>query len=68
MINLNQFQDILTKEMSRKEFLQHIGIFLVGAVGIAAVVGHFSKLSTYNPNTSKQISSNSGYGSREYGR
>lgn len=68
MSKLDQFQQILTKEMNRKEFLQHIGVFIVGAIGITAFTNQFLKLGNHQP--AKQVGSSqpNGYGARSYGR
>ncbi len=68
MNKLEQFQQILTKEMDRKEFLQHVGIFIVGAIGITAFSNHFFKLSSYQPGKPAQLAQSKDYGARSYGR
>lgn len=67
---IQQLQQILSKEMNRKEFLQHIGLFMVGVVGITAVINQFSQLSRYQPGkkTASLQSNSNGYGNRPYGR
>lgn len=66
MSKLEQFQSVLAKEMSRKEFLQHVGVFVVGAVGITAFVNQFLKMSPTTGNANSQQMN--GYGVRPYGR
>jgi hypothetical protein len=66
-MKIENIQEILKKEMSRKEFFQHVGIFILGIVGITSFLAHFSKSFNYQP---KQVSSaqSKGYGARTYGR
>jgi len=69
MDQLENFQAILQKEMSRKEFLQHIAVFIVGAIGITGLMNHFFKLSNYQPGSKpKSALQSNGYGARTYGR
>lgn len=68
MSKLDQFQQILTKEMNRKEFLQHVGVFIVGAIGITAFMNQFLKLGGNQPAKQVGMSQAKGYGSRSYGR
>ncbi len=66
MIKLENFQEILSKEMTRKEFFQHVGIFILGIIGVTSFLAHFSKsLSLQSKQASNPI--RGGYGSRAYG-
>jgi len=53
-----QIQDLLQKEVSRKEFLRHLGIGLISIMGLSTLV----KLSGYKHHDAH------GYGSSPYGR
>lgn len=66
-MKIEDLQQVLTKEMSRKEFFQHVGIFLIGAVGITALLSNFSKTFHYQPKQSSSPLQTSGYGTRPYG-
>lgn len=52
--------------MSRKEFFQHVGVFILGIIGVSGLIAHFSKsLNLPKPTSS---SARGGYGSQPYGR
>lgn len=58
-------QKILTKEMTRKEFLTYLGMFFITVSGISALLKNLSQL---NPKSKKTIAKNpSSFGSRAYG-
>lgn len=57
----NPLKPILEKEMDRKEFLQYIGIGLLGAVGVTAVIKNLEQLFS----GSKR---GAGYGGNPYGK
>lgn len=52
---------LLTKEMDRKAFLQHVGMALIGIVGITSVITAISRMAHFTPSVSK------GYGASPYG-
>ncbi len=68
MIKLENFQEILGKEMSRKEFFQHSGIFILGVVGVTSFLSHFSKSLNFQPRQNTGSMQNNGYGARPYGQ
>lgn len=53
-------QQLLQKDMDRKEFLQHVGVGVAAVVGITTVVNTVSQLG-------KNKTYSSGYGSSVYG-
>lgn len=58
-------QKILTKKMTRKEFLLFLGVFFMTVSGISALLKNLSKL---NPKFKKTIAKkSSSFGSRAYG-
>lgn len=63
MNNIESIQDILEKEVSRKEFLVHIGVAVAAAVGISSVIRNI-----FNSTQSKETSGIgfSGYGESGY--
>ncbi len=64
-----KIQQVLVKQMSRKEFLKHIGLFMVGVAGISAAISQFAQLSSYQPSQKKTAALQSrGYGAQPYGR
>ena len=68
MVDFEKIQQVLGKEVSRKEFFQHMGVFMLGVVGISGLLAHFSK--SLNPLTQQNSSAaqTNGYGARPYGR
>lgn len=66
-INIERIQQVLTKEVSRKEFLQHLGVFILGFIGFSSLLAHFTKNLDFNPKQSVNSSRRSGYGARTYG-
>lgn len=59
-------QTLWHKEMDRKEFLQHVGVFIMAAAGISAVLKHLSAAPNKLSDTAAKHKS--GYGARSYGR
>lgn len=43
MAKQNPLQSLLNKPLSRKEFLQHIGVLLLGVIGINQTIQHLLK-------------------------
>lgn len=68
MIDLEQIQQVLGKEVSRKEFFQHMGVFLLGVIGISGLLAHFSKNLTPLAQQKSSSAQSNGYGARPYGR
>jgi hypothetical protein len=68
MSNLNQLEQILTKEVSRKEFLQHVGVLILGVIGVSALMNRLSQLSGSRSEKSASLPQSNGYGARSYGR
>jgi hypothetical protein len=62
-----QVNQLLEKEMDRKEFLRHIGVAVAAVVGVSAVVSSLNRL---QPSSSQPPAHNarSGYGGSVYGR
>jgi hypothetical protein len=67
-MKIENIQEILKKEMSRKEFFQHAGIFILGIIGITSFLTHFSKSFSYQPSQVSSAAQSKGYGVRTYGR
>jgi len=65
MIQLPNAQELLQKEMNRKEFLQHVGIGVLGVVGVTALISNLEKF--FNPKK-ENSESQSGYGYSPYGK
>lgn len=57
-----QLNDILQKEMDRKDFLRHVGIATVAVVGIPAIIKALNQIGD-RPTLPKNL----GYGSSVYG-
>jgi hypothetical protein len=56
-------QKILTKEMTRKEFLSYIGVFMLTLLGISSLL---KNLSTLNPRKTRKLTKSS-FGRGAYG-
>jgi len=70
MINNKLFQDLLEKEMDRKQFLKVLAAGVVGLIGITAFMNNLEKVSRIEvkpSETNPQISSK-GYGGSAYGK
>ena len=67
MFKNTTIQELLSKEMNRKEFLQVMGAAILGIIGIS---GFLSNLNKFAKTQIKQPKQNvtSGYGSSAYGR
>ena len=65
MIQLPNAHELLQKKMNRKEFLQHVGIGVLGVIGVTAFVSNLEKF--FNPKKANS-ESQSGYGYSPYGR
>ena len=65
MVSLNNLQDLLQQEVSRKEFLQCLGVALLSMVGITNVLNSLHK-GLDSPAKVKQVSH--GYGTSPYGK
>ena len=65
MVNLHNLQDLLQQEVSRKEFLQCLGIALLSMVGITNVLNSLQK-GLNSPTSAKQAPH--GYGASPYGK
>ena len=64
-----QINEILDKEVDRKEFLKHIGIAIVAVAGVPTLVSHLNTLQ--NRGSSGAAGSQGGargYGASAYGR
>jgi hypothetical protein len=68
MIKSKKIQLVLAKQMTRKEFLQHLGLFFVGIAGISTAINQFAQLSNYQPGKKVASLQRNGYGSQPYGR
>lgn len=67
-MKIENIQEILKKEMSRKEFFQHTGMFILGVVGVTSFLAHFSKSLNLQPKQMSSSARSSGYGARTYGK
>ena len=57
-------QNLLNKKLSRKEFVQYLGVGLLAATGISGIMKAFAPPSRPEGLTAKQT----GYGASAYGR
>lgn len=69
MINNKLFQELLNKDMTRKQFLQVIMAGILSIVGFTAFLNNLDKFARTNTqqNESKRVADR-GYGSSPYGR
>jgi hypothetical protein len=58
----DQLQTLLSKEMSRKEFLQHIGAALLMLFGVSGLINSLTQKTTQTSRVQSM-----GYGSSAYG-
>ena len=63
----NYLQKILTKEMTRKEFLVYLGMFFLTVTGVSTLLKNLSKMDFNSKKTISSKVSKSGFGSRAYG-
>ena len=62
-MNARLFSELLSKEMSRKEFLLHVGILFLAITGITHLLNTVS-----DPNVGgKHVSAKGGFGAGTYG-
>jgi hypothetical protein len=69
MVVLEDFHELLQRDVSRQEFLRYIGIAILGLVGIASMLENLHK--AFGKSQPKQISQqgkSSGYGLSAYGQ
>ncbi len=56
---MSRFDELLSKEMTRHQFLVTVGLGIISILGFSALIGAFSSES--------HSSAMNGYGSRDYG-
>lgn len=61
-MKFSHFDQLLTKEMTRKDFLLHLGVLFLVITGISNLLKTLS-----DPHITKQIGSKPGFGSGPYG-
>ena len=59
-----QINQLLQKEMDRKDFLKHVGVAAIAVVGVPAVL---KTLGQFGGGSSNQQGSSVGYGASAYG-
>jgi hypothetical protein len=64
MLNIKPLQDLMTKDMNRKEFLAHVGGAMLAVIGITGIV---KKLADPYGKTTSNVAATGGYGSSAYG-
>ena len=62
-MHIDLFGELLAKQMTRKEFLVHLGILLLALTGISGVLKTLSDPHVVN----KHIRPNTGFGAGRYG-
>lgn len=67
-MSLAKVSHLLEKEVSRKEFFQHVGVITLGVIGVTGLMSNLSKTLDYQPKKSRALSASNGYGARPYGR
>lgn len=66
----NELNTLLTKKMDRKDFIKHVGIGAIAAVGLSSILKAVSSVGTPSAPSSTSSASNTtslGYGSSPYG-
>ncbi len=66
MIDMPNIDDLMQKEMSRKDFLRYIGLAFLSLIGVAAILQNLQ--SSLSGNAHKTPARQSGYGGTAYGR
>ena len=66
MVNTNIIKKIRNKEMDRKEFLQYVGMALLGLIGLRGIIALITK-SEKSILNSTQHNRNHGFGGGKYG-
>jgi len=59
-------QNFLNKQMTRKEFVQHIGVLFLGIIGFYNLTSHIMRLSTEPQPIAQQVE-RKGFGSSKFG-
>lgn len=69
MINNKVFQDLLQKEMDRKQFLKVLGAGIMAMIGVTAFLNNLEKISRVEvaPKTVDTHVARKGYGGSVYG-
>ncbi|MDZ7786478.1 MAG: hypothetical protein U5L95_05155 [Candidatus Saccharibacteria bacterium] len=66
MLDFSKFQELLERDMTRKEFLQYLGMGLLGIVGVSSIANNLQKSGFVHRQTSEKPAA--GYGMSAYGR
>jgi hypothetical protein len=61
-VNVHKFEELLQKEMTRKQFLRSMGLGVLAICGFSALMRALS-----GPASSSQLSGDFGYGDGNYG-
>lgn len=61
-MNANLFTDLLSKQMTRREFLLHVGFLCLAVTGVSALFKTLADPNIGNPSTPK-----TGFGAGRYG-
>lgn len=66
MVQIDQLQELLEKDMSRGEFLRYVGIAILSVIGVANMANNINKAIVVHKNSGSKQSA--GYGMSAYGR
>ena len=65
---MNKLQNILQQEVTRKEFLQYVGLALLGVIGVTSFLQNLTSSMSRNVASQHLGSGGGGYGHSKYGR
>jgi hypothetical protein len=67
---MSRLQEVLQQEVTRKEFIQYVGLALLGMIGVTTFLQNFSKYVTHSTasTTAASQQKGAGYGMNSYGR
>lgn len=68
MLKIDSLQELLDKEVNRKEFLQLMGAGILGVIGITSFLNNLLKFTKSQTGKNSQNKVQSGYGGSAYGR
>lgn len=69
-MKLPQTNQLLNKEMTRKQFLQHVGLLILAVVGISNMLASFKNifdLPARQPRVAQEEPKSKGFGSSKFG-
>lgn len=66
-IDMTNFQELMTKELTRKQFLQLLGVMIIGLLGFNNLINMLTHYSRGQANNRAQLQDKNGFGSNKFG-